>query len=376
MNRINELFQTVVTAIAAGEFGISGTRFITAREFVSCYKCSSRDAMHVYDLLRSEGLLRSVGGGYYICTGFCKQGTPMRKLLERRQQPILGVLVNNISNPFFSSIAQALQSVASANNMQLIISDGGGIAKREREIIDMYFKLGCSGVFNCAALSYRQQQYFSRYPLPLVTIAEDIHLPNADAVLVDNFNAGKQVADHLMSCGCQSFYYFALDDCIDSDQRFEGYYHQLTETGRVLPDENIGIVSNAGGTVDAGHVKHLASSLIRQLDKHKGQLPIGIFCHHDMLAVEVIRSIKSYNYGRHKQLTIPLDVMIVGFDDLPITQAVSPTVTTMAYLYADIAKTAFDVMMDYINNSKHIPTTHKVTSYLVIRESTSHFDKP
>ena len=376
MNRTEELFGAVKADIVKGKYGVSGSRFITARDFVGTFKCSSRDAMRVFERLKEEGLIRAVGGGYYVCTGFCKPATSLRRLYERRQKNIFGVLVNNINNPFFSSVIQSLQSVACENKMQLIVSDGGGIPNRERNIMDMFFELGCVGVFNCSSLSSYQQPYFARYPLPIVTIAEDVHLPNADTVLVDNFNAGKQVAEHLMSCGCRSFYYFALDDCIDSDKRFEGYYHRLAETGQLFPDENIGIVSNAGGTIDTGHVKQLVSSLIRRLDKHKELLPIGIFCHHDMLAVEVIRSIKSYNYRRHEQLTIPRDVMIVGFDDLPITQAVSPTVTTMAYLYADIAKTAFDVMMDYINNSKHTPTTHKVTSYLVIRESTVNFDEP
>ncbi len=370
MNRTDELFRSLKADIASGKYGISGSRFITARQFVKQFECSSRDAMKVYTLLKEDGLIRAIGGGYYVCTGFCRSGTPLRKYYERKQGNILGVLVNNINNPFFSSVIQSLQSVAYENKMRLIISDGGGVPSRERDIMDMFFELGCCGVFNCSSLSYSQQEYFARYPLPIVTLAEDVRLPNADTVLVDNFNAGKQVADHLMSCGCKSFYYFALDDCIDSDQRFEGYYRRLTETGESLPDENIGIVSNAGGTIDAINVKHLVSSLIRRLEKHKEQLPIGIFCHHDMLAVEVIQSIKSYNYGKKEKLQIPREVMIAGFDDLPITQSVSPTVTTMAYLYADIAKTAFEVMTDYIGNPRHTTTIHKVTSHLVIREST------
>ena len=370
MNRSEELFRAVKSDIVAGNYGISGARFITARQFVERFECSSREAMKVYALLKDEGLIRAIGGGYYICTGFCRPGTPLRKLYERKQENILGVLVNNINNPFFSSVIRNLQSVAYENKMRLIISDGGGIPGRERDIMDMFFELGCCGVFNCSSLSYHRQEYFARYPLPIVTLAEDVRLPNADTVLVDNFSAGRQVADHLSSCGCRSFYYFALDDCIDSDRRFEGYYGRLTEAGASLPDENIGIVSNAGGTIDTVNVKHLVSSLIRRLVKHTEQLPLGIFCHHDMLAVEVIRSIKGYNYGKHEKLQIPRDVMVVGFDDLPITRSVSPTVTTMAYLYADIAKMAFEVMMDYIGNPRHTPTMHKVTSHLVIREST------
>ncbi len=293
----------------------------------------------------------------------------MRKFYDRRQKNIFGVLVNNINNPFFSSVLQNLQAVACENQMQLIVSDGGGIRERERDIMDMFFELGCCGVFNCSSLSSYQQPYFSRYPLPIVTLAEDVDLPNADTVLVDNLSAGKQVAGHLLSCGCRSFYYFALSDCVDKDQRFEGYYHQLTEAGKSIPSEHIGVVSNTGGKIDADNVKRLVSALIRRLKKQRELLPIGVFCHHDMLAAEVLRSIKNYNLGKHERLIVPKDVMIVGFDDLPITSSVSPTLTTMAYLYTDIARTAFEVMMDYVNNPNHIPAKHKVSSHLVVRES-------
>lgn len=369
MNRVDEMFQAVKTDILKGKYGASGSRFITAREFAGRFKCSLRDAIKVYERLKYDGFIRAMSGGYYVCSGFCKAGAPMRKFYERRQKNVFGVLVNNINNPFFSSVLQTLQEIAFENQMQLIISDGGGVARRERDIMDMFFEIGCCGVFNCSSLSSHQQPFFARYPLPIVTLAEDVRLVNADAVLVDNFTAGKQVADHLMFCGCESFYYFALSDCVDADLRFEGYYHQLTRAGKALPSEHIGIVSNAGGTIDADEVKRLVSSLIRRLKTQRELLPIGIFCHHDMLAAEVLQSIKSHNYGKHERLMIPKDVMVVGFDNLPITRSVSPTITTMAYLYTDIAKTSFDVMMDYVKNPNHIPTKHKVSSHLVIRES-------
>lgn len=272
--------------------------------------------------------------------------------------------------PFFSSIAKSLQTVTSAHQMQLIISDGGGVWQREREIMDMFLDLGCCGVFNCASLSFRQQQYFSRYPLPVVTIAEDVNMANADVVLVDNFNAGKQVANHLIACGCRSFYYLGLDDCVDSDQRFEGYYRQLMENGMDLPTEHIGIISNAGGAADVAGVKTFVSSLLQRLIRERDNLPVGIFCHHDMLAVEALRAVKYHVFGKQERLMVPKDIMIVGFDDLPISQAVSPTITTVAYLYTDIARMAFDVMADYRKNVKHKPRQYEVRSSLVVREST------
>lgn len=370
MNRIDELFHTIQERITSGEYGISGSRFITAREFAKQFQCSSRDVMKVYERLKSEGLLRSLGGTYYICNGFCKIETPLQKALNRKQKPILGVLLNNINNPFFSSITKSLLTVAHANQMQLIISDGGGVWQREREIMDMFLDLGCCGVFNCTKPTFRQQQYFSRYPLPIVSVAEELNLTNSDVVSVDNFNAGKQAANHLMACKCRSYYYLGLDDSIDSDQRFEGYYCRLTEQGRELPGDHIGIISNVGGAVNAVNVKSFVTSILNKASLNRESLPIGIFCHHDILAVEALRAAKHHTFGKADKLTVPQDIMIVGFDNLPITQEVSPAITTVAYLYSDIARISFDIMTDYRTNPKHRPQQYKISSSLVIRGTT------
>ena len=371
MNRIKELQETLQNLIINGKYGSSGSTFLTVREFAKRFKCSSRDAMRIYEFLRSEGLLRLLGGRYYISTGFCSSCSAMGRALGRRCRPIYGVLVSNINNPFFSSIIHQLQQIASVRGIQLIISDGGGDLQREQDIMDTFLDLGCSGVFNCASLSFRQQQYFSRYPLPLVNIAEDVRLPNADLVLVDNEAAGTMAANHLIDCQCRSFFYLALDDCVDADPRFDGYYRQLLKKGVTISSQNIGVISNAGGNFDSVGVRNFVNGVLRRAEKDPSLLPIGLFCHHDMLAVEALRVVKSFSSVKAGSLTVPNDVRIMGFDDLPIASSVSPTITTIAYLYSDIAKTALDCMMAYETTPQYQPGIHEVQSSLVVRESTA-----
>ena len=63
--------------------------------------------------------------------------------------------------------------------------------------------------------------------------------------------------------------------------------------------------------------------------------------------------------------------MIAGFDDLPISAVVTPTLTTVSYRYSAMAETAFGVMTDYITNPDHVPKQYEISSSLIIRESTS-----
>ena len=84
----------------------------------------------------------------------------------------------------------------------------------------------------------------------------------------------------------------------------------------------------------------------------------------------MLRTIKCHVFGKQERLRVPQDIKIVGFDDLPITEVVSPAITTMAYLYTDIARLAFDVMTDYRNNVNHSPRQYEVRSSMVVRDST------
>lgn len=370
MIRTDELKETLKKEIIAGKYGISGSRFVAVRDFSKKYQCSSRDAISVFCYLKDEGLIRIIGKHYYVCTGFCKKGSPYHSQLLQRQKPIYGVIVKNISNPFFSSIVKNLQTVIHKKNAQLIVSDGEGIQKNERNILNMFVDLGCRGIFNCLSLSLTQQRFFSRCPIPIVTMAEDVSLPNADAVVVDNYISGNQAAAHLIARGCRSFSYLGIDDCADNDQRFDGYYNYLQENGFILLPEHIGIIPNSGGSIDSAHVKTFITTLLYRALNDKSIYPLGIFCHHDMLAVEASRCVKSFA-AEHKILDpIPRDVKIVGFDNLSITAAVSPTITTMAYRYSEIAKKAFELMEDYQKNAGHVPATYKIPSSLIIRDST------
>jgi len=84
----------------------------------------------------------------------------------------------------------------------------------------------------------------------------------------------------------------------------------------------------------------------------------------------VLRTIKCHVFGKQERLRVPQYIKIVGFDDLPITEVVSPAITTMTYLFTDIARLAFDVMTDYRNNVNHSPRQYEVRSSMVVRDST------
>lgn len=367
MKRAEILFRQIEAEILSGAFGSCGDRFISVRELAQRHACSLHCALDVVDLLLDSRILRRYGKHCYITTGCCPADSAYGRILSDRQRIIFGVLVSDNSNPFFGALINHLQDILCQNGMELIVSGSGNDPAREKQILDMFVDLKCSGVFNCVPVLRQQQDLFRRYPLPIVTLAEDSGIPSIDTILVDNQAAGVQVAKHLLECGNRSFAYITLDNYVESDLRLQGFRNHLAKKQMALPDRHIGIVSGTDDTVRARQLKQFVRGL---LDSMQDNLPIGIFCVHDLLAADVMRIVKHYTTKRKQKLLIPSDVMIVGFDDLPICSQLSIPMTTISYQYSAISRKAFDVMMDRLQNPSHIPGRYEIRSLLMIREST------
>lgn len=370
MKRAAILFQQIESEILVGTFGRSGDRFITVRELAKQFSCSLHCALDVIAMLLDSRIIRKHGKHCYITMGYCPPDSAYGKILFDNHRTLFGVLIRDNSNPFFGSLINHLRDVLYRNGMNMIVSSSGNDPDKEKQILDMFVDLKCRGVFSCITLLGQQQNLFSRYPLPIVTLAEDSGISSIDTILVDNHAAGMQVAKHMLECGSKSYAYITLDDYVESDLRLQGFRSYLERKQIPLPEANIGIVSATDEALRARQVRQFIHSLLDQANETSEHLPIGIFCVHDLLAADVMRIVKHYRGKRTRQLMIPEDVMIVGFDDLPISSQLSIPMTTISYQYSAISRKAFNVMMDRLQNPWHIPNRYEVQSLLVIREST------
>ena len=369
MKRAEQLFFEIREGLLSGQLGKNGDRFMTIRDCAKQYACSLHCALDVFSMLLNCRILRKAGKHCYITTGRCPPNSDYGKILSDSKQKLFGVLLSENSNPFFGSLIDQLQDVLRKNGMDLIIAASGGDITREQHILDMFVDLKCKGVFNCVAIQREQQKYFAYYPLPVVTLAEDSSLSDIDAVMVDNFAAGNQVAKHLLAAGCKSFAYITLDNYIESDMRLQGYRHHLASEQIHLATNSIGIVSGVNDDLRTREANRFVRNLLDDTSASGDYLPLGIFCVHDLLAVEVMRIIKHSTPKKHKKLHIPEDVKIVGFDDLPLASLVSIPLTPVSYPYSAMAGKAFAVMMDHLQNPNHQSKCYEIQSSLVIRES-------
>ena len=366
--KVDVLTERLAQALRSGEYGAAGSRFITVRELASRHKLSLESACAVMSRLSERRLVRLYGKHYYLTTGFASLDTPLGQLLRKSRKKLLAMLVNSIDNPFFASLAKELGAAAYADGYQLILSSSDGNVTHETEILDEFISLGAAGVFACPGLSSELYNVYSTYPLPLISLGRDLATHDRDCVLVDNYSAGAQVAKHLYSIGCRKFAYIGMKSYIDNDPRMHGYIDEIRRMGGEFLDENIVSVGKIDDRLDLGSISGCLNRLLYNIPQG---LKVGIFCYHDLIAVETLRLIKHRpEKTSERRLLIPDDVCVAGFDDLPIASAVTPPLTTISYRYASIAKKSFDIMLDHISNPDHKPGKYEISSSLIIRGST------
>jgi LacI family transcriptional regulator len=95
--------------------------------------------------------------------------------------------------------------------------------------------------------------------------------------------------------------------------------------------------------------------------------PTGIICSNDMTAIGIVR--EAYEVG----LRIPQDLSIVGFDDIKLAQFTTPPLTTVQMSQAELAKLAFNALMNEVRRDSPAPhgTEYTLTTNLVLRKSTA-----
>jgi DNA-binding LacI/PurR family transcriptional regulator len=178
----------------------------------------------------------------------------------------------------------------------------------------------------------------------------------ASKVLVDNEHAAYRAVEHLISVGCKRVAHLAgPPDFAISSNRMQGYAAALSRYG--LP-EDPSLIIHCNFDRDAAF--QAATELFTRPDR-----PDGIFAASDRIAIGAMLA------ARALKLRIPQDVAIVGFNDEPVAELLTPTLTSVRQPVHEIGQMAARMLIDQIEEGPehYEPEIHVLQTELIIRES-------
>lgn len=277
--------------------------------------------------------------------------TQARALVSGKSR-ILGLIVSEITNPFFPEVIQAFEDIAVQHNYEILLSSTAHDPKRMELSVRRMIERRVDGV---AVVTFGTEDSliadlrFRKVPLVFV----DVALPVAGIgnIRVDYLHGIRQAVQHLAALRHTRIAFVSgplhLRPAIARKDAFE---QSMREIGL---EASAGLV--AGDHTIEGGMQALAELVGRP------ERPTAVLCSNDLTAIGVIR--EAYERG----IPVPAGLSVVGFDDIPLSQFTIPPLTTVKLSQAELARLAFQALTDDANGAGE----YLLLTNLVLRRSTS-----
>jgi LacI family transcriptional regulator len=283
--------------------------------------------------------------------------THARSLVSGRSR-ILGILVENITNPFFPELIQSFEEIAVAHGYEILVSSTNGDPAVLATCVRRMLERKVEGV---AVLSFGAEEpvldQLTHRDIPMVLAEFRLDDPKVSTILLDYSTGIHAAVQHLADLGHTRIAFLAgphkLHSAITRENDFRA---AIQDSGLTIQKKWI---IECDHTLKGGMV---GFSQLQEL----GTRPTAILCSNDMTAIGVLRA--AYMAG----LRVPDDVSVVGLDDIDFAEFTLPPLTTIRLSRTDLARSAFDALRQQAEdpNNPKIQREYLVSTSLVVRGST------
>ena len=284
--------------------------------------------------------------------------THARSLVSGRSR-ILGIIVENITNPFFPELIQNFEEIAVSHGYEILVSSSNSDPAVLTTCVRRMIERKVEGV---AMLTFGEEEpvldQLAFHDIPIVLAEFKLNDPKASTILLDYTSGIRAAIDHLASLGHTRVAFLAGPHNIHSAVTRENDFLTAMQAAN-LPIQKKWIIecdhTLKGGVAGFDRLQALPTR------------PTAIICSNDMTAIGVLRA--AYLKG----LRVPQDLSVVGLDDIDFAEFTLPPLTTIRLSRADLAKAAFEALRQQaeLAGTPNIQREFLVSTSLVQRGSTA-----
>jgi LacI family transcriptional regulator len=288
--------------------------------------------------------------GYY-------PNTQARALVSGRSR-IFGLIISDITNPFFPEIVQVFERIAVQHDYEIMLTSTENDPSQMETAVRRMIERRVEGV---AIVTFGMEEVLledlKMRKVPLVFVDVGPARARVSNIRIDYLHGIRQAVQHLAALRHHRIAFISGPLHLKSAQaRKQAFLASMEEIGLEADPALIveGTHTIEGGIVAFGKLLQGASS------------PTAVMCSNDMTAMGVMR--KAYEEG----IRIPSDLSVIGFDDIRLAQFVLPALTTVQMSQPDLARLAFNALLAEVQRETPSPTgtEYILKTHLVLREST------
>lgn len=283
---------------------------------------------------------------------------PAARGLRLRTGHLLGLIISNLSFPFFGEVLKGMAEVAAARGYGVLLADSEGRLERELQLLEEVRRRGCTASLLITS-DYRPEHtlVLRRSRLPVVLASAHVADPEVPCVGVDNAAAAFDMMRHLLELGHRRIGIIRgpLDDPVTSGERLKGC--RLALQGADLPWDEA-LVEEGDFSIRGG--REATERLLA-----RGMELTALFAFSDEMAMGALQAL------RRAGLRVPEDVALAGFDDLALAEGLEPPLTTIAQPKREIGRVSAGLAIDLTEGRPVDRIKRTVPHRLVVRRSTA-----
>ncbi|GLV53383.1 LacI family transcriptional regulator [Dictyobacter sp. S3.2.2.5] len=277
--------------------------------------------------------------------------------LRAHRSKIIGLLISDIQNPFFTGLIRGVEDVANRNGYSLILCNSDENPRKEQQYIEVLCSERVAGaIVVSTSENPKKLHLFRDHDIPFVSVDRRIKDRTTDAILIDNVSGAYEAVTHLITNGYHRIGVITGPvSTTTGRERLEGYRKALREAGLALEPalECVDDFKSMGGY--QGALKLL--DLTPPID--------ALFVTNNLMTLGALEAI----HERH--LRIPDDIAIVGFDEMPWAALSAISLTTVTQPVYELGSSAALRLFQRLQNPTSLSKQEIVLSpTLQVRDST------
>src|SRR5580704_12953901 len=287
--------------------------------------------------------------GYY-------PNTQARALVSGRSR-IFGLIVSEITNPFFPEIVQTFENLAVENNYEILLTSTVHDPKRMESSVRRMIERRVDGV---AILTFGMEDTLLNHlrfrKVPLVFVDVGPNAPGIVNIRINYLSGIRQAVQHLAALRHKNIAFITGPMNLKSAiSRRSAFQTAMSEIG--LPSDLL---------VEGNHRMDGGMRALMEFNQLRAR-PTAVLCSNDMTAIGVLR--EAYD----QDIKIPDELSVIGFDDIRLAEFTIPPLTTVQMSQMELAKTAFQALLSEVQRES--PSTERIeydlNTSLVLRRSTA-----
>jgi len=280
------------------------------------------------------------------------------RALVSGESGIFGLIVSDLTDPFFPEVVQAFDKRASRHNYETMLSSAVRERKEMEAAVRRMIERRVDGI---AILNFGTDESLIEIlrfrNVPLVVLDSRSQMPGVASIRIDYQHGIRQAVQHLAALRHSRIAFVGgPPDFNRAVARRRAFEESMQEIELPIPPEFIVVGDH---TIEGGMhaLRTLAALPLR---------PTAVLCSNDMSAIGALRQ------AADSGITVPNELSVVGVDDIRLAQFTTPPLTTVQISQVELAALAFGALIEGMKKDKEIPSTHEyaLTSRLVLRGTT------